>query len=63
MPDTTYMGEANTKVDFQFYVIKIRGKGAGLWGVGRRMSAVVKLLLFVISQLTSKRTIKEGKLI
>lgn len=33
MPDTTYMGEANMKVDFHIYVIKIRERrGAGLWG-------------------------------
>lgn len=30
-------------------------------GVGGRMSAVVKLLFFVIPQLKSKRTVKESK--
>ena len=63
MPDNTFMGEANMKVDFQVYVIKIRGREACLWGLRERMSVVVKLLLFVISQLTSKITIKENKLI
>ena len=39
----------------RFTVIKIRGRRAGLWEVRRRMSAVLKLLLFVTPQWKSKR--------